>query len=31
MKLFTGDIPEIPEEIQKALKEEHSLDYHHLE
>lgn len=31
MKLFTEEIPRIPEEIQKALKEGHSLDYHHLE
>ncbi len=31
LKLFTEPVPEIPEEIQKALEEEHSLDYHHLE
>ncbi len=31
MKLFTGEIPEISPSIQKALNEEHSLDYHHLE
>lgn len=31
MELQTGLIGEIPEEIQKALEEDYSLDYHHLE
>ncbi len=31
MKLFTEEIPEIPEAILKALKEKYSLNYHHLE
>lgn len=31
MQLFTEPVPAIPEPVKKALEEEHSLDYHHLE
>jgi succinate dehydrogenase / fumarate reductase, flavoprotein subunit len=31
MRLWTEGVPPVPQEIEKALGEHHSLDYHHLE
>ena len=31
MKLWTEPVGEIPSRIQKALDQDYSLDYHHLE
>lgn len=31
MKLFAEEVPAVPAVVQKALDEQHSMDYHHLE